>query len=100
MHVTIRVVGSVEGLRRRDTYLALREATIVTAKREDFRIIHMSIQRDHLHLIVEAEDRSALSRGVRDSRSPPRGRSTRRSPGAAETGAPAGSSPIVFTRAR
>jgi hypothetical protein len=47
VHVTIRVVGSVDGLRRRDIYLALREATIVTARREDFRIVHMSIQNDH-----------------------------------------------------
>jgi len=65
VHVTIRVVGSAAGLRRKDMYLALREATIITAKRGDFRIVHMSIQRDHLHLIVEAECRKALSNGVR-----------------------------------
>jgi REP element-mobilizing transposase RayT len=64
VHVTIRVVGNVEGLRRKDIYLALREATIVAAKREDFRIVHMSIQRDHLHLIVEADSKDALSKGV------------------------------------
>ncbi len=65
VHVTLRVVGSASGLRRKDMYLALREATIVTAKREDFRIVHMSILRDHLHLIVEAESKKALSNGVR-----------------------------------
>ena len=65
VHVTIRVVGSASGLRRKDIYLALREATIVTARREDFRIVHMSIQRDHIHLIVEAETKAALSNGVR-----------------------------------
>ncbi|HWO23211.1 MAG TPA: transposase [Kofleriaceae bacterium] len=64
VHVTMRVVGSASGLRRKDTYLALREATIVTAKREDFRIVHMSIQRDHVHLIVEADSRRALSKGL------------------------------------
>jgi REP element-mobilizing transposase RayT len=64
VHVTIRIVGNVEGLRRRDTYLALREATIVTAKREDFHIVHMSIQRDHVHLIVEADSKAALSKGI------------------------------------
>ena len=31
VHVTIRVVGNVDGLRRRDIYLAIREATIATA---------------------------------------------------------------------
>ena len=65
VHVTIRVVGNVSGLRRRDLYLAVREATIVTAKREDFRIVHMSIQRDHIHLIAEADGREARSEGVR-----------------------------------
>ena len=64
-HVTLRVVGSAAGLRRKDIYLGIREATIVTARREDFRIVHMSIQRDHIHLIVEAESRKALSNGVR-----------------------------------
>jgi hypothetical protein len=38
VHVTLRVVGSVGGMRCRDIYLALREATIVTARREEFRI--------------------------------------------------------------
>src|SRR6187402_900778 len=64
VHVTMRVVGSASGLRRKDTYLALREATIVTARREAFRICHMSIQRDHIHLIVEADNKRALSKGV------------------------------------
>jgi len=65
VHVTIRVVRSAAGLRCKDLYLALREATIVTAKRHDFRIAQMSIQRDHLHLIVEADSTGALSKGVR-----------------------------------
>ena len=64
LHVTIRILGNVGGLRRRDTYLAVREATIVTARREDFRIVHASIQSHHIHLIVEADDKSALSKGV------------------------------------
>ena len=65
VHVTIRVVGSAAGLRCKDMYLAIREATIVTAKRGDFRIVQMSIQRDHIHLIVEADSGAALSKGVR-----------------------------------
>ena len=65
VHVTTRVVSSVGCLRADDLYLALREATVVTARRDNFRIVHMSIQRDHLHLIVEADDEKALSNGVR-----------------------------------
>ena len=65
VHVTIRVASSAPRLRCKDMYLAIREATIVTAQREDFRIVQMSIQRDHIHLIVEADSRAALSKGIR-----------------------------------
>jgi REP element-mobilizing transposase RayT len=64
VHVTVRVVADVRSLRRRDVYAQLREATIVTARREDFRIVHMSIQANHLHLVVEAEHKTALSKGM------------------------------------
>jgi REP element-mobilizing transposase RayT len=61
----MRVVGSAAGLRCKDMYLAIREATIASAKHEHFRIVQMSIQRDHLHLIVEADSKTALSSGIR-----------------------------------
>jgi hypothetical protein len=32
---------------------------------ERFRILHFSVQRDHVHLVVEASDERALSSGVR-----------------------------------
>ena len=32
---------------------------------ERFRILHYSVQRDHVHLLVEAQDKGALSRGMR-----------------------------------
>src|SRR5882672_10797587 len=57
VHVTLRVVGAVGNLRRRCVYHAIREATLTTARREDFRIVHLSIQRTHVHLLVEAKDR-------------------------------------------
>ena len=65
VHVTMRVVGSAAGLRCKAMYLAVREATIVTAKREDLGVVQMSIQRDHLHLIVEADSKAALSKSLR-----------------------------------
>jgi hypothetical protein len=54
----------VGNLRRRCVYQAVREATLTTARREDFRIVHLSIQRTHVHLIVEASDKAALARGM------------------------------------
>jgi REP element-mobilizing transposase RayT len=71
LHVVLRVVPAIGSLRKRFTYAALREATIAVALRElndkydgAFRIVHISIQRTHVHLIVEAENKHALARGM------------------------------------
>ena len=65
LHVTIRVASDIGSLRKRDMFLAIREASIVTAMREDFRIVHLSVQGTHLHLLVEADSKSAITRGMR-----------------------------------
>jgi REP element-mobilizing transposase RayT len=41
------------------------EAAIAAASRSDFRLVHFSVQGDHLHLIAEARDKAALSAGMR-----------------------------------
>ena len=64
LHVVARVERDVRSLRKRHMYKAIREATICVAKREDFRIVHLSIQSNHLHLIVEAKHRTALAKGM------------------------------------
>ena len=64
VHVVLRVVAAVGNLRRRFTYRAIREATLTVAQRENFRIVHLSIQRTHLHLLVEANDKAALASGM------------------------------------
>lgn len=64
MHITIRVHGDITGVRKRDMYMAIREATITAASREDFHIVHFTIQGNHIHLIVEAASKRALARGM------------------------------------
>jgi REP element-mobilizing transposase RayT len=64
VHVVLRVIGAVGNLRRRFTYRAIREATLTAARREDFRIVHLSIQRTHVHLLVEADGKGALASGM------------------------------------
>jgi REP element-mobilizing transposase RayT len=64
VHVVLRVIGAVGNLRRRFTYRAIREATLTTARRENFRIVHVSIQRTHVHLLVEADHKDALASGM------------------------------------
>jgi REP element-mobilizing transposase RayT len=71
VHVVLRVHQDMGSLRKRHMYKALREATITAARREQreheigrFRIIHISIQRNHVHLLVEADHKQALSSGM------------------------------------
>jgi REP element-mobilizing transposase RayT len=64
VHVVMRVVPAVGSMRRRPMYKAVREATITAALRERFRIVHVSLQRTHVHMLVEAETKEALARGM------------------------------------
>ncbi|HEY0190196.1 MAG TPA: transposase [Kofleriaceae bacterium] len=64
VHVVIRVAADVGTLRRLDLYRAIRKATQRVAKRDRFRLVHLSIQRTHMHLLVEADDKIALARGM------------------------------------
>ena len=64
LHVVMRVAPAVGSLRRRKMYKAMRDATITAALRERFRIVHISLQRNHVHLLVEAEHKIALARGM------------------------------------
>jgi REP element-mobilizing transposase RayT len=72
VHVVLRVAPAVGSLRKREMFQALRRATIAVAMRElayddvkgAFRIVHISIQGTHVHLLVEADNKLALSRGM------------------------------------
>jgi REP element-mobilizing transposase RayT len=64
LHVVMRVVPAVGNMRRRSLYKAMRNATITAALRERFRIVHVSIQRNHVHMLVEADSKLALARGM------------------------------------
>ena len=62
VHVTLRAfLSSLRSQRIAITILrALRDS-----RRDTFRVAHYSIQDNHVHLIVEAENKRALSSGVR-----------------------------------
>jgi REP element-mobilizing transposase RayT len=64
-HVSLRVHKDVGRLRRRDAYRAVRGAVATCIGRLDFRIVHVSIQANHVHLLVEADDKRALANGLR-----------------------------------
>jgi REP element-mobilizing transposase RayT len=49
---------------REDVLAELVRRAVAAAQRDGFRIVHFSIQTNHVHLIVEAHDNVALSRGM------------------------------------
>ena len=64
IHVVLRTHKAVGRLRRRLVYQVARHALARMLGRADFRVVHVSVQHNHLHLLVEADDRHALARAV------------------------------------
>ena len=64
VHVVLRARRDVPRLRRANTFQAIRAAMRMMGARIGFRVVHASIQRNHLHFLVEAEDKQALARGM------------------------------------
>ena len=72
--ITLKVRREVWNLRHGRSVRVLRRALAASRSRtsqradgalvQDFRVVHFSILSNHLHLITEAADRRALSRGV------------------------------------
>jgi REP element-mobilizing transposase RayT len=64
VHVVLRVRKDVPRLRKARAFQAIRAALRAMGARVGFRVVHASIQHNHFHFLIEAEDRRALSRGV------------------------------------
>lgn len=63
-HVTLRIASGLPTLRQGLLLKALRGALKKGKERFGLRVVHYSIQHNHLHCVVEAADRRALSRGM------------------------------------
>jgi len=65
LHVVLRVRKDVGRLRRREVYAGAHRALLTIAARVAFRVVHISLQHNHIHLLVEAADSAALESGMR-----------------------------------
>jgi hypothetical protein len=63
--VTIRVRKDVPSLRIGRLVGALERGLRRGAERGEFRVVHYSVQHDHVHLLVEAAGAPALARGMK-----------------------------------
>jgi REP element-mobilizing transposase RayT len=64
VHVTMRTLAGVGFLRGAARYRAIESALRSSRERWSVRIVHFSVQGNHLHLLVEAASQPALSRGM------------------------------------
>ena len=64
VHVTLRRGDGLPSLRMPSTLRVLRRAFKAGCDRFGFRLVHYSVQSNHIHLLAEARDRRALSRGM------------------------------------
>jgi REP element-mobilizing transposase RayT len=65
VHVTLRMLPHVWNLRSRRSFRIFDKAVRVAADRFGMRLCEFSVQGNHLHLVVEATGRAALSRGLK-----------------------------------
>ncbi len=64
VHVTMKLERGLPSLRQRPAFSVVRQAFARATGRFGFRLVHWSVQTNHVHLLVEAEDERALSRGM------------------------------------
>jgi putative transposase len=62
--VTLRVRNDVPSLRSSRRFAVIRRSFKALLDRQSFRLVKFSVLGNHLHLIVEANDSVALSRGM------------------------------------
>ncbi len=64
-HVTLRVLKGIPSLRRKTFVREFQSSLAKACSRSGFRVVHYSIQTNHVHLIVEANGKRALASGMK-----------------------------------
>jgi REP element-mobilizing transposase RayT len=64
VHVTARVRAEAARLRSRQCFRVVASCIGNACERDGFRLVHFTVQSNHLHLIVEARDAKTLARGI------------------------------------
>jgi putative transposase len=64
LHVTLRAKRGLPSLRLQTVFSNVRKALAHTSH-DWFRLLHFSVQSDHVHLMLEARDKKHLSKGMR-----------------------------------
>lgn len=65
VHVTVRLRRGIPSLRRGRFVRAFRRSLGRCSVRDGFQVVHYSIQSNHLHFLIETQDKAALGRGMK-----------------------------------
>ena len=65
VHVTIRVRRGIPTLRQPRFVRRFRSSLSEVCVRHGFRVVHYSIQRDHVHLLIEAHSNHSIACGMK-----------------------------------
>ena len=64
VHLTLRCMSGIPSLRSMEVFPAV-VAALRAVQGPRFRVVHFSVQDNHVHLVVEANDSAALRKGAR-----------------------------------
>ena len=62
--VTVRIREGLPSLRKRETFGVLEKAFIKGKERLGLRLLHFSVLSNHMHFLVEARNKDALTLGM------------------------------------
>ncbi|MBL8898114.1 MAG: transposase [Planctomycetes bacterium] len=68
--ITVRLADGLPSLRRGGALKLVLAAISASSDRHGMRIIHYTVQSNHLHLLVEGDDRTCVARGMNALLSP------------------------------
>ena len=65
LHVTLRMTSRTYSLRSARSARVIERSLLAGVRRADLRVVQVSVQGNHVHLLVEADGKHALCRGMR-----------------------------------
>ncbi|MBL8899813.1 MAG: transposase, partial [Planctomycetes bacterium] len=68
--ITVRLADGLPSLRRGGALKLVLAALSASSDRHGMRIVHYTVQGNHLHILVEADDRECVARGMNALLSP------------------------------
>jgi REP element-mobilizing transposase RayT len=64
LHVTLRIRRDVRAMRTQHCFKAMERAFWAGGNKYGLRLVHFAVMNDHIHMMVEAEGKESLSKGM------------------------------------